>query len=127
MAGTEKRGFSASRADLFRGAPWWIVPGRSSPGRPPRPGPRGGGGRAAVVTDARTHDRAMAFLSHAPQVVAWALLDAARGDAVARRHLPPCGAGVPRHDPASPAARARSGGTSSRRTAPRCAAPWPRS
>jgi prephenate dehydrogenase len=35
----------------------------------------------------------MAFLSHAPQVVAWALLDAARGDAVARPHLRRAGPG----------------------------------
>ena len=37
--------------------------------------------------DAATHDRAIAFLSHAPQVVSWALLEAARADPVARRHL----------------------------------------
>ena len=43
--------------------------------------------------DAATHDRAMAFLSHVPQVVAWALLEAARGDAVARRHLRRAGTG----------------------------------
>ena len=29
----------------------------------------------------------MAFLSHVPQIVAWALADAARADAVTRRHL----------------------------------------
>jgi prephenate dehydrogenase len=50
-------------------------------------------GARPVTTDARTHDRAMAFLSHAPQVVAWALLDAARADAVARRHLRRAGPG----------------------------------
>jgi prephenate dehydrogenase len=35
----------------------------------------------------------MAFLSHVPQVVAWALLESARGDAVARRHLRRAGPG----------------------------------
>jgi prephenate dehydrogenase len=45
------------------------------------------------VTDAATHDRTMAFLSHVPQVVAWALLDAARRDPVARRHLRRAGPG----------------------------------
>jgi prephenate dehydrogenase len=39
-----------------------------------------------VMTPAE-HDRAAAFLSHVPQIVAWALADAARGDAVTRRHL----------------------------------------
>ena len=45
---------------------------------------RAGGRRIRVTTDAATHDRVMAFLSHAPQVVAWALFDAARRDPVAR-------------------------------------------
>jgi len=46
-----------------------------------------------VLTDAARHDRVMAFLSHAPQVVAWALLDAARADPVARRQLRHAGPG----------------------------------
>jgi prephenate dehydrogenase len=93
MAGTEKRGFAASRADLFHGASWWIVPGRSSRAtRVVRSLVRAVGARAIVV-DAATHDRAMAYLSHAPQVVAWALLEAARGDAVARRHIRRAGPG----------------------------------
>lgn len=93
MAGTEKRGFAASRADLFHGAWWWIVPGGSSRAtRVVRSLVRAVGARAVVV-DARTHDRAMAYLSHAPQVVAWALLEAARGDAVARRHIRRAGPG----------------------------------
>jgi prephenate dehydrogenase len=33
------------------------------------------------------HDRAVAFLSHVPQVVAWALFGAAQQDRVAKRHL----------------------------------------
>ena len=50
-------------------------------------------GARPVTTDAPTHDRAMAFLSHAPQVVAWALLETARRDGVARRHLRHAGPG----------------------------------
>jgi prephenate dehydrogenase len=46
-----------------------------------------------MTMDPEAHDRAMAFLSHAPQVVAWALDAAARGDAVARRHLVVAGPG----------------------------------
>ncbi len=58
--------------------------------------------RGRSPCDAATHDRAMAFLSHVPQVVAWALLEAARGDAVARRHLRRAGHRLPRHDAARP-------------------------
>ena len=47
MAGTEKRGFAASRAGLFRGAAWWIVPGADRRADAPRAGPRAGDGRAA--------------------------------------------------------------------------------
>jgi prephenate dehydrogenase len=93
MAGTEKRGFDASSAVLFRGAAWWIVPGRDARAtRLVRAAVRATGARP-ITTDAATHDRAMAFLSHAPQVVAWALLEAARGDPVARRHLRRAGPG----------------------------------
>jgi prephenate dehydrogenase len=93
MAGTEKRGFSASSAGLFRGAAWWIVPGRSARAtRLVRALVRATGARA-VTTDAATHDRAMAFLSHVPQVVSWTLVESVRGDAVARRHLRRAGPG----------------------------------
>jgi prephenate dehydrogenase len=93
MAGTEKQGFSASSAGLFRGAAWWIVPGRSARAtRVVRSIVRAAGARA-FTTDAATHDRTMAFLSHVPQVVSWALLEAARGDAVARRHVLRAGPG----------------------------------
>ena len=39
-----------------------------------------------VMTPAE-HDRAVAFLSHVPQVVAWALFGAAQKDRVAKAHL----------------------------------------
>ncbi|HEX9188789.1 MAG TPA: prephenate dehydrogenase/arogenate dehydrogenase family protein [Vicinamibacteria bacterium] len=93
MAGTEKQGFSASSAALFRGAAWWIVPARSSRAtRVVRSIVRDAGARP-LTTDAAAHDRTMAFLSHVPQVVAWALLEAARADAVARRHVRRAGPG----------------------------------
>jgi prephenate dehydrogenase len=38
-----------------------------------------------VTVGALEHDRALAFLSHAPQVVSWALAAAAAGDATTRR------------------------------------------
>lgn len=93
MAGTERQGFAASSATLFRGATWWLVPsGSARADRSVRRVVRDAGARP-VTTDAATHDRVMAFLSHAPQVVAWALLAAARKDAVARRHLRHAGPG----------------------------------
>ena len=93
MAGTEKRGFAASKAELFRGATWWLVPSPSArANRTVRALVKDAGARP-VTTDASTHDRAMAFLSHAPQVVAWALLETARRDSVARRHLRHAGPG----------------------------------
>ena len=50
-------------------------------------------GARPVLMEADEHDRALAFLSHVPQVVWWALLDAALGDEVARRALPLSGPG----------------------------------
>ena len=102
MAGTEKRGFAASSADLFRGAPWWIVPAREERAtRLVRAVVRATLARP-ITTDAATHDRAMAFLSHAPQVVAWALLEAARGDRRGRATPAPRRPRLSRHDPPRP-------------------------
>jgi prephenate dehydrogenase len=93
MAGTEKRGFAASSAGLFQGATWWLVPSRSaSANRGVRALVRDAGA-CPVTTDAASHDRVMAFLSHVPQVVAWALLETARADPVARRQLGRAGPG----------------------------------
>ena len=93
MAGTEKRGFASSTAGLFQGASWWLVPSRiARANRTVRALVRDAGGRPAT-TDAKSHDRVMAFLSHAPQVVAWALFETARRDAVARRHIRRAGPG----------------------------------
>src|SRR5262249_47863631 len=47
---------------------------------------RAAGGRPVVMTAAE-HDRVVAFLSHVPQVLAWALLGSARADPVAARRL----------------------------------------
>jgi prephenate dehydrogenase len=115
MAGTEKRGFASSTAALFQGAPWWIVPGRDARAtRIVRALVRATGARP-ITTDAATHDRTMAFLSHGPQVVAWALLEAARADPVARRHLRRAGPGFRgmtrlAHSPRPSVARGRASG-----------------
>jgi prephenate dehydrogenase len=93
MAGTERQGFSASTADLFRGAAWWIVPAADPRAtRTVRSLVEAVGARPLVLT-ASTHDRVVAFLSHAPQVASWALLAAARADPLVRRYLAGAGPG----------------------------------
>jgi prephenate dehydrogenase len=88
MAGSEGRGFAAASSRLFRGRPWVLSADAASRAalRRVRALVRDVGARP-VLLDPRTHDRAVAFLSHVPQIVAWALMKAARGDRVAARHL----------------------------------------
>jgi prephenate dehydrogenase len=78
MAGRERGGFAASRPDLFHGRPWILTPARSRRALARvRALVRDVGAREVRLTPAR-HDRAVAFVSHLPQLVAWALADAAR-------------------------------------------------
>jgi prephenate dehydrogenase len=94
VAGTEGRGLAAASPDLFRGRAWALTPtprGTRALSRV-RALVRAVGGRPVTVS-ARDHDRALAFLSHLPQVVSFALLDAARHDPVAARHLRLAGPG----------------------------------
>jgi len=96
MAGNEGAGFTASSPDLFRGRAWVLVPGRDPRAvRRVRAIVRAVGGRP-VELEARVHDRAVAYLSHLPQVVAWALAAAAHADAEAGRWLSLAGPGF--HD-----------------------------
>jgi prephenate dehydrogenase len=97
MAGTERSGFAASSTALFRGRSWILTPSGSTPRalRVVRALVRAVGARPLVMPPA-DHDRAAAFLSHAPQIVSWALLAGALGDPVARRHLRMAGPGF--HD-----------------------------
>src|SRR6185295_14092814 len=83
IAGSERGGLSAARVDLFEGRTWALVGGDRAPlvesfvtalGARPR------------HTDAESHDRTMAFVSHAPQVIASALM-AAAGQGVGRAGL----------------------------------------
>ena len=89
MAGRESSGFASSSGDLFQGR-WWILTPEAgtSPAavRAVRALARAVGARAIVMGPAE-HDRVVAFLSHVPQVLAWALLGAAESDAVASRRL----------------------------------------
>lgn len=85
VAGSEQSGLAAARADLFDGRPWLLV----SAGRGEDMEPfeamlttfTVGLGATPSWTDAVTHDRVMAHVSHAPQVVSTALM-AASGEAV---------------------------------------------
>jgi prephenate dehydrogenase len=78
MAGSERAGLAHARADLFAGRPWLLVEGT------------GGSADAARVEafvrmlgadpqwmDAEAHDRRVAYVSHLPQLVAVALMNAA--------------------------------------------------
>jgi prephenate dehydrogenase len=92
MAGRERSGFAASSADLFRGCPWVLTPSAAAARRVVARLARDVGARPVVVPE-DAHDRAMAYLSHLPQLVAWALEAAARGDRVTRRLLRLAGPG----------------------------------
>ncbi len=76
MAGSERSGFQASDAALFRDRKWFVVP-------PPRMHDHvvtqlqswiGAFGAQPTVVDAETHDRVMAAVSALPQVVVSALM-----------------------------------------------------
>jgi prephenate dehydrogenase len=94
MAGSERSGLAASDAGLFRGRAWVLTPARAPAADLAllRRLARAMGARPVTMTPAE-HDRAVAFLSHVPQLVAWALRDAARQDRVAARRLGIAGPG----------------------------------
>jgi prephenate dehydrogenase len=94
MAGSERSGFAASDAGLFRGRPWILTPVRAAAADVAVVSRlvKAVGARPCTMTPAQ-HDRAVAFLSHVPQLVAWALRDAARGDRVTARRLGMAGPG----------------------------------
>ncbi len=81
MAGRETSGYGAATADLFAGRPWVVVPGRHA---------RESDvervealalacGARPLTMDAVAHDAATAAISHAPLVVAAALVEAIAG------------------------------------------------
>ncbi|MDC4233295.1 prephenate dehydrogenase [Actinomyces sp. B33] len=71
MAGRERSGAGAADADLFYGRPWVIVShAQSSPEAVLAVRALAGDvGGVALEMDARTHDRCVALVSHAPQLV----------------------------------------------------------
>jgi prephenate dehydrogenase len=78
MAGSERSGFSAARADLFQGARVVVTPGETSEPRAVKTvtGFWEALGARVSLLDAEAHDRAVAAVSHLPHVVAYALMDA---------------------------------------------------
>ena len=91
MAGAERGGFEAARADLFAGAPWALVGG--GPARAAVAALVRQLGARPVACGAEEHDRAVAFTSHLPQLLATALAAEleARGDALAAELVGPAG------------------------------------
>ncbi len=88
MAGSERSGVRHANASLFAGAPWILCPASSRARRFVRPvaflverlGAR------PVLLPARSHDRAMARLSHLPQLISVALVNTA-ASAAGQMHL----------------------------------------
>lgn len=93
MAGRERGGALNARADLFRGRPWVLVPGpRTTPAALRAATTLVGLMDADLVTrGAEEHDRAVASVSHLPQLLASAL--AARAGLLDDRALALAGAG----------------------------------
>ncbi|MBP7147741.1 MAG: prephenate dehydrogenase/arogenate dehydrogenase family protein [Acidobacteria bacterium] len=87
LAGSERAGVDAASATLFRDAAWALCP---LPGAPPAALARvealvRAAGARPLVLGAEAHDRAVAYVSHLPQVIARALAAglATRGPAAA--------------------------------------------
>jgi prephenate dehydrogenase len=83
MAGTERRGYGASDAQLFRGRPWVVLPGpasnESSVARVEALTTRVGA--RPVRLAAERHDELVAAISHLPLLASLALVEAVTGHA----------------------------------------------
>lgn len=77
MAGSERHGPDAARADVFDGRQWFLVEGGEPSVMRRAEAFVTGLGAVPVWTDAETHDRVVAAVSHLPQVVASALMTVA--------------------------------------------------
>lgn len=78
MAGREKCGVRAARADLFDGKTWAYVAGSDSQLNGRARAFIASLGAAPLIVDAEEHDRVVALSSHAVQVLAWAFASRAR-------------------------------------------------
>lgn len=79
MAGSERSGVGAARADLFRGAYWLLTPATETDPDTFRAVHAlvSSFGARVISVDARSHDEAVAIVSHVPHVAAAALCDVA--------------------------------------------------
>jgi prephenate dehydrogenase len=93
IAGSEGSGFDASSATLFRGHAWVLTPSADADALRLVHRLVRAVGAQPFLLDAAEHDRTLAFLSHVPQIVSWALYEAAVRDPVARRGLGLAGPG----------------------------------
>jgi prephenate dehydrogenase len=93
MAGAEVSGPGAARSDLFDARPWFLVPASDAPDRSRADAFVESLGAVPVWTDAASHDRLMAAVSHLPQVVASALM-VTTGNATGDEGLRWAGAGL---------------------------------
>jgi prephenate dehydrogenase len=82
MAGRETAGFGSSSADLFVGRPWVVVPGRGASAEDVARVEwlASACGARSVRMAGEAHDAATAAISHAPLVIAAALVEAVAGD-----------------------------------------------
>ena len=90
MAGAERSGLDAARADLFRNRPWFLTPTRDASAEAGVSELVRALGSTPVAVSPDAHDRAMAYLSHVPQLLAVGLMVAA-GEAVGEGGLPQSG------------------------------------
>jgi prephenate dehydrogenase len=93
IAGSEGSGFGASSAGLFKSRTWILTPSPDVVALRLVQRLVHAAGATPVVLAAAEHDRVLAFLSHVPQIVSWALFEAANGDPVARKSLALAGPG----------------------------------
>lgn len=83
MAGRETGGFERSSASLFEGRRWYLLPDAAATDARERVGRLVELlGATAAEVKAHHHDRAMAYVSHAPQLIASALVDVAEAAGV---------------------------------------------
>jgi prephenate dehydrogenase len=82
IAGSESSGVEHARADLFRGAAWYLTPGERASGvlYQRLHGLLVSFGARPIAIDADTHDRLLAAVSHLPHVLANVLVSQAAAD-----------------------------------------------
>ncbi|GAB4452134.1 MAG: prephenate dehydrogenase [Armatimonadaceae bacterium] len=81
MAGSEKHGFGAARADLFSGATWVLIPSGAPEQAPVLERVAGfvrGLGAVPLLLNSDEHDACVALTSHVPHVAAYMLYAQAR-------------------------------------------------